>query len=257
MSKKILDNLVGEERLLIATACDKAAQAVQRQQPYFTTFLDPGQRALLSQYDYLWDATMDSFGGYAEAERQIVAFSPGLVDYPLQYPLVAVAVSGNFNFATVTHRDYLGSLLALGIKRDTVGDILVGTAGCQLVLQQTIASYVLANWQAVGKVGIKVAEIPVAELKPPEPKIVWRQATVASLRLDAIVAVAYAISRTQAATLIRGGKFKHNFVVETRCDKTVAIGETLSLAVQGRAQLREIGGQSRKGRWYVQIAHFV
>lgn len=200
---------------------------------------------------------MVSFGGYEGAERQIMAFTPELVDYQLEYPLVAVEVSGNFNFATVTHRDYLGSLLALGIKREMVGDLLVGTAGCQLVLQQTIASYVIANWQAVGRVGVRVAEIPVADLTPPEPEIVWRQATVASLRLDAIAAVAYGISRTQAAAQIRGGKLKHNFTVETRCEKTVEAGDTLSLAGQGRAQLREIGGQSRKGRWHVQIARLV
>lgn len=257
MTKKVLDRLMGEERLLLATACDKAAQAMQRQQTCFTPFLDPSQRALLAQYAYLWDATMDSFGGYEDAERQIVAFSPEVLDYQPEYPLVAVAVSGNFDFAKVTHRDYLGSLLALGIKREMVGDILVGAAGCQLVLHQTIASYVMANWQSVGSVGVKLAEIPVAELQPPEPEIVWRQATVASLRLDAVVAVAYGISRTQAATLIRNNKLKHNFAVETRCDKTVEVGDTLSLAGQGRAQLRELGGQSKKGRWHIQIARFV
>lgn len=257
MSKKILDSLAGEDRLLVAMACDKAAQAMQRQQPCFTSFLDPAQRALLNQYQYLWDATVAASGGYEHAERQIVAFTPPYYDAYLQYPLVAIQAQGNFSFASVTHRDYLGSLLALGVKRETIGDILVGDGGCQVVLQPAIVGFVSANWSAVGRVGITVAEIPLAELEPPEQEIVWRQATVASLRLDAIVAVAYSISRTQAANLIRGGKLKHNFVVELRCDRPVAEGDTLSLAGKGRAQLREIGGQSKKGRYFISVARFV
>lgn len=257
MANSVLNRLVGAERDLIALACDKAASARRRYEACFTAFTDPGQRALLAQYAYLWDAAMFSFGGYTGAERQIVAFSPEQDEYQVEYPLVAMQVSGNFSFAQVTHRDYLGSLLALGMKREMVGDILVRPEGCQLVLHEKIASYVLANWQTVGRVGVKVEEIPLAELRPPQPKIVLRQATVASFRLDAIVAVAYGLSRTQAANYIRGGKLKHNFSLETRCDRTVEVGDMLSLAGQGRAQLQVVGGQSKKGRWHIEIARFV
>lgn len=254
MDRKALDNLAAEERLLLAVADDKAALAVQRQQPCFTNFLDPGQRALLGRYAHRWETTIASWGGFEGAERQIVAFLPPFIDYEPEYPLVALEVSGNFNFATVTHRDYLGSLLALGIKREMVGDILVGDNGCQLLVTPTIASYVQNNWQAVGRVGITVTPIPLSHVNPPEPQEICRSATVASLRLDAVVAAAYSISRTQAATLIRAGKLKHNFLLETRCDKTVAAGDVFSLAGKGRAQLRQVGGQTRKGRWHILIA---
>ena len=257
MVNSVLNRLVGEERALVALACDKAALAWRRYEVCFTAFLDPGQRALLAQYAYLWDATMFSFGGYTDAERQIVAFSPEQDECQDEYPLVAMQVSGNFSFAAVTHRDYLGSLLALGMKREMVGDILAGPEGCQLVLHKNIVSYVLANWKMVGQVGVRVEEIPLAELRPPEPKIALRQATVASLRLDAVVAVAYGLSRTQAANLIRAGKLKLNFTLETRCDRAVEVGDMLSLAGQGRAQLQTLGGQSKKGRWYVQVARFI
>ncbi len=254
MDRRITENLAAEERLLLALADDKAALALQRQQPCYTNFLDPGQRVLLQRYAYRWEATLASWGGYEGAERQIVAFLPPFLDYEPEYPLVALEARGNFSFATVTHRDFLGSLLALGIKREMVGDILVGASGCQLLVTPTIASCVLTNWQVVGRVGITVAPIPLSEIIPPTPQEVCHSATVASLRLDAVVAAAYSISRTQAAELIRAGRLKHNFLLETRCDKMVAAGDVLSLAGKGRAYLRQVGGQTKRGRWHVLIA---
>ncbi|NLY53909.1 MAG: hypothetical protein GX060_04710 [Firmicutes bacterium] len=255
--KTILDSLAKDERSLVAAAWDKAEQARRRYQVIFTSFLDPGQRALLDQYAYLWDVNLDSWGGYDEAERCLVAFNPGEEAVPeADYPLVALEAKGNFSFAPATHRDYLGSLMALGMKRDTIGDILVKPDGCQLVLHENMLNYVLANWQAVGRVSVDVRPIGWDELQPPSPQIRRHRATVATLRLDAVVAAAYGISRTQAARLIRAGKLKHNFRPETRCDKLVEPADMLSLAGKGRAQLLEVGGQSRSGRRHIEIARW-
>lgn len=255
MKQNIIEHLPGPERFLIANACDKARQAIWQNAPRFTEFLDPGRRALLEQYSYLWDATMLSCGGYAEAERQMVAFTPpSYALAPDEFPMAAIEVAGNQTFGTVTHRDYLGSLLALGIERGIVGDILVGPHGCQVLVQAAIAPYILANWEAVGRMGIKTKRLALSDLQPPEQKLVWSQATVASLRLDAILSAAYGLSRTKAAALIKAGKVKHNFLPEIRVDREVAAGDVLSIAGKGRAELREVGGRSKKGRLFVRIA---
>lgn len=258
MKQNTIENLPNPQRFIIASAEDKAAQAIWQNSPRFTGFLDPGRRALLEQYSYLWDAAMCSFGGYANAERQMVTFTSPYHSIEMdEFPLSAIEVRVNEAFGKLNHRDYLGSLLALGIERDVVGDILVGEGNCQILVEEAILPYILANWLAVGKVGIKTISIPLADINPPEQRINWRRATVASLRLDAILSVAYGISRAKAVACIKAGQVKHNFLPEMRPDRQVAEGDILSLAGKGRAELREVGGRSKKGRIFVRLARLL
>lgn len=289
--REILDRLRGDERLLVATAWDKAERAARNWQTEFTGFLDPGQRALLVDYCHLWSGEMTSFGGYADAERQIVAFTApgqaadgeptasrwghsssnetGFMSGPqnehkvegcpptLSFPLAAVQVSGNLQFASLAHRDYLGSLLALGLKRELFGDILVLPEGCQVVLHEQSLSFVLSNWAAVGPIGIRVEQIELGLLQPPEREMSLRTATVATARLDAIVAAAYGISRSKATDLIKAGKVKLNYRQEVKAEKQLTEGAMLSLAGSGRAELLEVGGSSKSGRVYIKVARWI
>jgi RNA-binding protein YlmH len=260
--RDILDRLQGEERSLLASAWDQAERAAYRGQVNFTGFLDPGQRSLLVDYSHLWAVSLQSYGGYDDAEREIVAFVPegyhavmGQLE-PSVFPMAAVQATGNFQFAQVSHRDFLGSLLALGLKRELFGDILVQDQGCQLILHEHALPLVLANWAAVGSVGIDLRQVALEDLRPPLREKAERTATVATLRLDAVLAAAYGVSRSKAADLIRAGKVKLNFRPETRVDRLLAAGAMLSLAGCGRAELLEVGGSSRSGRVFIKVARW-
>lgn len=256
--RRILDKLTGDERILVAEACDKVNQAVQQQRPQFTAFLDPAQRALIEDHAHLWDAGLTSWGGYAAAERQLLAFVPFAVELDsAAYPIAALEISGNFSFNSVNHRDYLGSLMALGIKREMLGDIIVDSDGGQVILHRYILGFVQANWQSIGRVSISVREIPASKIRPPQQEQAVRTATVASLRLDAVTAAAYRLSRTQACKHIRAGRLKHNYRPETRCDRLVSPGDMLSLAGYGRAQLIDVGGKSKRGRQHIKVGRWL
>jgi RNA-binding protein YlmH len=255
--RSVLERLPGDQRQLLAHAWDKAEQAERDWRIAYSYFLDPGQRSLIHQYSYLWSAGLASFGGYPGAEREIIAFLPDdCAPVANDYPLLALQVTGNFQFAKLAHRDYLGSLLALGIKREFLGDILVRPTGGQVMVHQSVADYLLCNWSSIGSAAIQVEVLDLTRVEPPQGQRQVRTATVASLRLDAVVAAAYQLSRSEAAALIRGGKLKLNFLPEQRVDRVVEEGAILSLAGQGRAELIEVGGVSRKGRIHIQVARW-
>lgn len=258
--RDLLDRLTGEDRMLVAKVWDMAERAARHCHSEFSGFLDPGQRSLISDYSHLWSAEICSFGGFEGAERQIVAVcgepagdDPG---ESLDWPLVAVEVSGNFQFAKVSHRDYLGALLSLGLKRELFGDILVGGSGCQVVLHAHALPFVLANWTSVGPVGIEIRQIDLEALQPPEREKTERTATVATLRLDAIVAAAYGLSRAKATELIKSGKVKLNHRPEVRPDRQLEEGAMLSLAGLGRAELQSVGGASKSGRVFIRVGRW-
>lgn len=267
-----LDRLSGEDRVLVAKFWDMAERVGQHGQTEFSGFLDPGQRVLIQGYRHLWPVELSGFGGYEQAERQIMAavgrrdesgarrlMADHAADQTLSvdiWPLVAVQVGGGFQFAKVSHRDYLGSLLSLGLKRELFGDILVLSTGCQVVLHEQALSFVLSNWSSVGSVGIEVRQIEFSQLQLPERERVERTATVATLRLDAVVAVAYGLSRSKAADLIRAGKVKLNYRPEVRTDRQVDQGAVLSLAGLGRAELLEVGGASKSGRLFIKVGRW-
>ncbi len=255
--RDVLDRLPEKQRMLVASAWDKAERAGRNWSVEYTQFLDPGERLVLEEHSYLWEVGMANCGGYDGAEREVVAFYPGEDDpTPEYYPLAAVQVSGNFQFASVTHRDYMGSLLSLGLKRELFGDILVQPEGCQVILHASALNWVLANWQSVGRVTVQVSEIALSEVQAPEREVQERVSTVSTLRLDAVTAAAYGISRSKAADLIRAGKMKLNYRPEQRVDCLVEQGAMLSLSGHGRAELQEVGGVSRSGRTHIKVARW-
>jgi RNA-binding protein YlmH len=125
-----------------------------------------------------------------------------------------------------------------------------------VMVHQSVADYLLCNWSSIGSAAIQVEVLDLTRVEPPQGQRQVRTATVASLRLDAVVAAAYQLSRSEAAALIRGGKLKLNFLPEQRVDRVVEEGAILSLAGQGRAELIEVGGVSRKGRIHIQVARW-
>lgn len=134
----------GESRLLLARVLDQQQRADQRGIPTHTAFLSPAEQAMSA--DLLMAAAPGQgvlHGGYADAERKLWGFLPDWLDEDLwlageDCPLAALEVRVPKG-AKLTHRDYLGSLMGLGITREKIGDILIGETGAQvIVLRETL-----------------------------------------------------------------------------------------------------------------------
>ena len=153
-------------------------------------------------------------------------------------------------FAAPGHRDYLGAILGLGIRREWVGDILVQAHGAFVFCLPSVEPELRALEQ-VGRAGVKAAAVPLSAVPVPERRVRPVTFTVQSARLDAVVSGMFRLSRTSAAAQIRAGAVHLNYAECLRPDAPVAAGDVLSLRGAGKGAVTEVGGVSRKGRQFV------
>ena len=262
-----LDKLArdGEERLLLARALDKLETARRKNIPAYTGFLSPSERvsvenliAVNGHPPHLF------FGGYEGAERTICVFLPDWQEpedfYALassgEGPVKAIRCAYNAD-AGLSHRDFLGAILGQGITRERLGDLLVGQDACDLIVLEELADYLLLNLDSAGRTRLKVRPLPLSELTPPEIKVKHIRDTVATPRLDAVVAAAFSTSRSKAADLISAGRVQLNHRECTKADRLVEAGDTLSCRGLGKALVKELGGRSKKGRVMVELERYL
>ena len=186
-------------------------------------------------------------GGYEAAERKLIAFLP---DWAEEAEGELAFLRADFHGAdsTLTHRDILGSLMGLGITRERVGDILVSEHSADIAVSSTLAEFLLQEWSGAGRVRLTVTEISREELRIPQVKVQQVQDTVSSMRLDAVVATAFGMSRGKAADLIAAGRVSLDHVPCEKSDKPVAEGGTITARGFGKAVVRECSRLSKKGR---------
>lgn len=223
-----------------------------------TLFLNPAEAAKALQFlRHKSEAGYLFHGGFPDAERVRLFFLPDYIEkefFPIEEYVSAIKVT--FSFSSPTHRDFLGSLMGLGIKREVLGDILVFPDRAYIISSAQIAGFILDNLEKVGRLGIKCTSVPLSEIEIPEPEFDTVSGTVASLRADSVTALAFGISRTSAAELITSGAFSLNYLPEENISAEIAEGALLSLRGFGRAKLHSIGGTSKKGRQFIELHVF-
>lgn len=205
------------------------------------------------------------YGGYENAERQRMFVFPfpaadsgplASID-PEAYFCIVEATAGHTGDPGPGHRDILGALMSIGIRRDAVGDILVDTekAIAWMILDPMVAQLVLQTLEKIGHRTVRLRELPPSGFRPdvPEDQAVITTGTVASLRLDAVAALAFGIARADMASRIRHGDVQVNWVGCTDPDRLLAAGDRMTLRGAGKAVLTDIGGKSRKGRSFLTI----
>lgn len=219
----------------------------------FTLFLDPAQLSLARKAARETAAQAVAWGGYTEAERQLCAFLPEVWSEEIPWPLAAVVIRWNRRFAQPGHRDFLGSLMALGIKREVLGDILVFDDRAVCFVHDSAADYIVANLERVGGATVTASREPVKQLTLPDPDWVPKSATVASLRLDAVAAAAFQSARGVLQEACAQGMLKLNHVPELRPDIKVKEGDVISFRGHGRVILQQVGGVTKKNRIHIQL----
>lgn len=198
------------------------------------------------------------YGGYDDAERRILVCTPDdwyTDDFSEYLNVLRVHVSSGSKI--LSHRDYLGSILGLGIERTLIGDILVRDDGADIIISSEIGEFLLREYTQVGRFEIRSELQPISELIIPEQRRIQFQDTVQSLRLDSIISSAFKVSRANAATYIKQGLVSVNHAQQTKVDARVEEGSTLVLKGKGKAILKEVGGESKKGRIWIVIEKFI
>ncbi|MCO7123528.1 YlmH/Sll1252 family protein [Ihubacter massiliensis] len=245
-----------EDKMLLAGAEDKYQQCSRQYMVTSTGFLDLRQRALVEgRLRELSKASSDVswafFGGYEDAERTIAMFLPDYASLEENHPLAVIRAEAPSGGRKLTHRDYLGSLTGLGIKREKIGDILTNETGADILILEEIRDFLLFHYEKAGRTSLKLESVPLSELRIPEQKTSMQKDTVASLRLDNVIASAFSLSRAKAAEAIRSGLVFVNSMQAEKTDFQVKEGDKLVLRGKGKAFLREVGQRTRKDRIFI------
>ena len=262
---ELLDKLArdGEERLLLARALDKLDTARRKNIPACTGFLSPAERVSVEHLIAMSGHPAHLFfGGYEGAERTVCVFLP---DWQEPEDFLALAEEGPVTALRCTyrpeeklsHRDFLGSILGQGIIREKVGDLLVGEGTCDLLVLRELSDYLLQNLNSAGRVRLKVSPISLTQITPPVVQVKHIRDTVATPRLDAVLAAAFSTSRSKAADLISAGRVQLNYRECTKADKLVETGDVLSCWGLGKASVKALGGLSKKGRVMVELERYL
>lgn len=224
---------------------------------HYTEFLTPAEaadaRAMTPEKEYC------AFGGAADCERVIVRFGePAQIGYEEPFPVSVLKiepVSRKFAEA-LTHRDYLGALMHLGLERSVFGDILVREQTAYVFIQEHMAEYVCGELTAVRHTQVRCT-IPDEVPEEAKPRLEEEQIIVSSLRLDNIIAKVWHLSRTRAKELFAVGSVQIGGRV---CEKESAVprtGDIISVRGYGKFRLGEKTGSTKKGSDVVSIGKYI
>ena len=237
---------------MFAHIYDMAVRSDRYSRSIYGDFLSENSIGELLLRAHLLPAAPVLFGGFDDAERKMVAFIPPYEEP--SFPICAVRVSSP-RLKNLSHRDFLGSVLGLGIKREKCGDILIGEEDCFLLLHSDVASFVADSLTKVGREGVKAQLVPLCEISVPEKSFVPISGTVASMRLDAVLSLFIGKGRSHASEVIRAGLVFVNGICSLKNDMHISDGDVISVRGKGKATVKK-DGLSKKDRIFITLSHW-
>ena len=223
----------------------------RRSMPTFIGFLDESEQQIARKELSHTDADRYRFwGGYDDAERCVLGCFPDYLSADdASYPLERLTFRYRSD-KVLTHRDVLGTLLAQGIKRETIGDILCDEGRVVIFIRSEITPYIREQVIKIGGIGVKLDDND-ADALPVAHHYESIQDTIASPGLDAIVKVLTNTSREKAAQMIVAGSVSVNHVVSIEVSAAVTDGSVISVRGFGRFIVDRIGPPTKKGRLFL------
>ena len=240
-----------ERRLLVSRLFDLSAAAEKTGRLAYGRFMTPPEYAFAQTVAVNGGLSAVFDGGFDGAERVCAMFLPEWGEKELKsredYPLCALTIAC-LGEKSLSRRDFLGALLGLGLKREMLGDIIVGEGSAEAVVFHEIADFIVYNLEKVGSSRVRAGRSGLSSLSRAQESGRMIYGTVASVRLDAVARLAYNISREDAKELIASGGIMVNHTVVLDPDRRLSAGDLLSVRGYGRARLAEAGELTKKGR---------
>ena len=190
--------------------------------------------------------------GVTGTERNIIVFLPEWADNgedEIRELVSAVKITPSSG--EPGHRDYLGSLMGLGIKREWIGDILIRDNEAIVLVLGSVKQTILDELISVGRNRASVNEISLDDVPAKETKFEEKRFTVSGVRLDKVLSSVFNLSRNTAASMINEGLVTLNYSVCQKPDKELREGDVFSLRGKGKAIFNGVSGTSKKGRLIV------
>lgn len=232
-----------------------------------SAFLSPRELHYAKSYLARFGTALFEYGGYPDAERKRLYVLPEYMEgaedvgafreYGEDTGICTLFAKGS-GFCKLSHRDFMGSLLGLGVERSVIGDIIVIEENSAVVFCDIkIADFLVNEWREVGHDRIKCARAKEGELVLPERRCAQISDTVASARLDCVVAALCNLARERARECVVSELCEINYERETRPDRGVVAPALVSVRGYGKFRVLSISGQTKKGRYRLLAEKFL
>ncbi len=266
MDRNIINKYKNEkDRLLISKLIDKIRFCETRNKIQTTDFLDEIEQKLLE--NFLKSQKISNYfftGGFGEAERRILIIYPEKLEniisnINLNEYINSVRIElPNEMHGEYSHKNYLGGLMKLGISREKIGDILVDENGADILVMPEILKFLIINIPSLTRFSkSKIEQISLENLRKIEIKTQSIKITVASMRLDNIVSELTRCSRGKANELLAQERVLLNHEIVEKSSKEVKENDIVTIRGKGRFIIKNIVGNSRKGRLFIEVEKFI
>ena len=259
MDRKKLLNIAenDEDKVLVSRIIDAFSVTTEKNIIRNTAFLNGHEINLAKKVAAHFDVPYGFYGGYDEAERCILVCYPEFF-YPENEDIpIKVIKAQTKNKSRLSHRDYMGAVLNLGIKREKIGDIAVCDDCGYIFCMDDISEYIILQVEKIGNCGVVLTISDFCNVDIPPKKFKEITDSVSSVRLDALVSSATGLSRNEASNLIQKGGVSVNWEIKNKNDFRPEEGDVLSIHGFGRVLFYKIGGSSKKGRTFITLRRYV
>ena len=259
MDRKKLMNVAetDEDKILVSRIIDTLSATEEKNIIRTTQFLNGHEINLAKKVASAFNVAYGFYGGYDDAERCMLVSYPDYL-YPQDEDIpIKVICAQTKNKSRLSHRDYMGAVLNLGIKREKIGDIVVCDHCGYIFCTEDIADYIVSQIDKIGNCGVVLSVSDFVDISVPPKKFKEITDSVSSIRLDAIVSVGAGVSRSDACGLIQKGAVSVNWEVREKPDFKPCEGDILSVHGFGRILFYNIGGTSKKGRTFITLRRFI
>lgn len=242
-----------EEREFIDQVINWKDYVEQSYAPKLTDFLDPREQQILAtvigkHHDVKWEL----FGGAQGTERKRALLFPDYMQVRQEdFQIKLFGIEYPKKFITIEHRQVLGSLMSLGLKRGKYGDILIDGDTVQFFAAEEIADYIRLQLESVGRASISLTELDIEQAAAIAEEWNEMTATVSSLRLDTVMSSLFNLSRQKSQLLIQHGHVKVNWTAIENSAFECGEGDVISARGYGRAKIIAIEGKTKKDKYRV------
>lgn len=252
-----------EDRLLVSRLLDKIEFVEKRNSVEETDFLDMRQRQLLEKL--LRDIKFTSYvssGAYKTAERTVLIIYPEKLeevfekqnfDYNSIFRIIRISLPNELK-GMYSHRDYLGAIIKIGIKREKVGDIIVSKDGADIIVLKESEKYISEGLKGLTRFSkSEFKSLKIEEIKVEEPKTELLNIIIPSMRIDSIVSEAIRTSRAKASNIIKEERVFVNHELVTKSSKEIKEKDLITVRGKGRFKVEKIVNQTKKGNLVIEI----
>lgn len=244
-----------EEREFIDQVTDWKENVEQQYASKLTDFLDPREQHILkSIIGESGDVKYSFFGGIDNGERKRALLYPDyLTPNEEDFQISLFEIEYPKKFVTIEHRQVLGTLMSLGLKRGKFGDILIADERVQFLAATEAASFIINHVETIGRAGVKLVEKPLDQAL--DLKEIWdeNEITVSSLRLDTVISSVFHLSRQKSQLFIQHGVVKVNWTMIENPSFSCGEGDLISVRGYGRSKILRIDGKTKKEKWRMLI----